>query len=783
MYKLIWDLETRGILLTEENINNIFPPRPVFYEELDLLGFNKFWQYPKVEEPLLWAIGRRYYYEGKLVGEASGGGIFEPPKIKVTEEGINLTIKPVDIKKMLDKNQEYLNVLINEAIDFIADVYDKYKKKVDQFVVSFSGGKDSQVVLDLVSRTLSPTDYIVVFTDTTMELPTTYDVFEKTKVFYQNIYPSLKFYVARNERPASELWEIFGPPSRIMRWCCSVYKTAPVVRLIRSLNSDKKRTKILVFDGVRADESLARTSYARVAEEMKHNYQINAEPIKMWNQTEVFLYIFFRNLFLNIAYRYGLNRVGCSICPFASEWSEFIINNKYSETANKFLKYIENYLKMSGNIEENEINSYIVEGRWKKRGGGVVENKKIEQVETDSSYSFLIEVKNFNNLEWLKILCLNVFDTNKDKIIRSILFRGKLYKIEINLLSQFPQKIKIYAYKNFIDNSFYEKLRKILYKVTYCVSCGVCEVECTNKAIQVVPYVKIDKSKCINCYKCLDFIEFGCLRAKSLYNYEGSRGMKKNLGFGKYLTFGIRDNWLKSFINNGKNWFQNHNLGNKQFDSMIAWLKDCELIDKNKEIIKENFETIQKIFMLDPYLGYQILWINLFNNSSVVNWYLCNIKWNTVYSFSELKNIAISELKIPERTIISGLNSLLNMFEHTPYGSIFKFGYIEKKSRERIIKKIGYDDIHPYAILYSLYRYAFNKNKFRLTLSELYKESIDDGPYLQFGISVIKLKQILISLKDNKRDLINVELSADLDNINLIEDFATHFELLKYLNG
>jgi phosphoadenosine phosphosulfate reductase len=130
LYKLAWDLDTRGILLTEENINNIFPPRPVFYEELDLLGFDKFWQYPKVEEPLLWAIGRRYYYEGKLVGEASGGGIFESPQIKVTKEGENLTIKPVDIKKMVTKNQEFLNILINEAIDFIADVYDKYKKRL-----------------------------------------------------------------------------------------------------------------------------------------------------------------------------------------------------------------------------------------------------------------------------------------------------------------------------------------------------------------------------------------------------------------------------------------------------------------------------------------------------------------------------------------------------------------------------------------------------------------------------------------------------------------------------
>ncbi|MGC8889207.1 MAG: phosphoadenosine phosphosulfate reductase family protein, partial [bacterium] len=71
MYKVTWDIETNGVLLADNitSAQEIIPPRPVFYEELDLLGFNKFWSYPNVEEPLLWAIGRRYYYKGEWVAE------------------------------------------------------------------------------------------------------------------------------------------------------------------------------------------------------------------------------------------------------------------------------------------------------------------------------------------------------------------------------------------------------------------------------------------------------------------------------------------------------------------------------------------------------------------------------------------------------------------------------------------------------------------------------------------------------------------------------------------
>jgi len=266
MHKVIWDKEINGVLLKNsvDESEQIVPPRPVFHEELDLLGFNEYWRYPKSDSPLLWSIGRRYFYKGKFVAEARGGNIFEAPKLIINDEGKDLCLEPIPVDLMIERNKKALFVLENEAMDFIDHTYRTYKDKVNYFVVSYSGGKDSQVVLDLVSRVIPPDDYMVIFTDTTMEIPPTYEIVEETKRYYQTLYPSLKFYTVRHEKPAYELWEQFGPPSRIHRWCCTVYKTSPLIRFLKNLNHNGQ-PKVLVFEGVRADESAGREGYSKIA--------------------------------------------------------------------------------------------------------------------------------------------------------------------------------------------------------------------------------------------------------------------------------------------------------------------------------------------------------------------------------------------------------------------------------------------------------------------------------------------------------------------------------------
>ena len=47
MYAYEWDASTGGIVLTPMTLAFSKEPRPVYYRELDLLGFDKYWLYDK----------------------------------------------------------------------------------------------------------------------------------------------------------------------------------------------------------------------------------------------------------------------------------------------------------------------------------------------------------------------------------------------------------------------------------------------------------------------------------------------------------------------------------------------------------------------------------------------------------------------------------------------------------------------------------------------------------------------------------------------------------------
>ena len=72
MFKITWDIETGGVLLgtkvTKETLG--MSPRPVFFEELDLLELDRLgYTYPRCEAPLMWAVNKQYFYHGELMFE------------------------------------------------------------------------------------------------------------------------------------------------------------------------------------------------------------------------------------------------------------------------------------------------------------------------------------------------------------------------------------------------------------------------------------------------------------------------------------------------------------------------------------------------------------------------------------------------------------------------------------------------------------------------------------------------------------------------------------------
>lgn len=230
MYQYLWDEETGGLLLTTEQSKFSKEPRPVYASELAILGFDKYWSYPKDNSaPLMWAEANNYIYRGRLVARTKGGALYTAPELIILDEpepeGKSLQL--VNIDKMVEKNRAIMESFVQETIQKIYNTYIAYKNKVDLFYVAFSGGKDSIVTLDLVQRALPHNDFKVLFGNTDMEFPTTLALAKKIRQYCER--EGVSFYEAKADFSAIQSWNRFGPPARKVRWCCTVHKTAPVI--------------------------------------------------------------------------------------------------------------------------------------------------------------------------------------------------------------------------------------------------------------------------------------------------------------------------------------------------------------------------------------------------------------------------------------------------------------------------------------------------------------------------------------------------------------------------
>lgn len=74
--------------------------------------------------------------------------------------------------------------------------------------------------------------------------------------------------------------EQIGPPSRVMRWCCTVFKTGAITKTLSQVFKDK--TNVLTFYGIRKSESASRSKYERESESPKITKQTVVSPIIEW---------------------------------------------------------------------------------------------------------------------------------------------------------------------------------------------------------------------------------------------------------------------------------------------------------------------------------------------------------------------------------------------------------------------------------------------------------------------------------------------------------------------
>lgn len=203
-------------------------------------------------------------------------------------------------------------------------------------ICTYSGGKDSDVMLELFKRSGIP--FEVRNSHTTADAPQT--VGHIKKVFRELENQGIKCEI---EKPtykgkSTSMWKLIPeklmPPTRIMRYCCSILKeTGCANRYIAT--------------GVRWDESTARTDRSefekightksdrekftevmlmndndasrRMTELCMQKNKMVVNPIIDWTHSDVWKYIQSEHIATCELYQCGYNRVGCIGCPMASK--------------------------------------------------------------------------------------------------------------------------------------------------------------------------------------------------------------------------------------------------------------------------------------------------------------------------------------------------------------------------------------------------------------------------------------------------------------------------------
>lgn len=504
--------------------------RPVFPEERLLLEVILNKPFAFLNSSVWNAAGNIYYADGiRLPFSVKELACADKDRIRKGIERYREKNNGIYFESMMERfilaNQERFWEIEKEALDYIKKL--TKNEETQNMFVSFSGGKDSTVVSDLVMRACSNTEILHIFGDTTLEFPETLAYVER----FKKEHPKTPVLSARNkEQDFLELCRVLGPPSRVMRWCCTVFKTGAITRKIQTLFRNKNR--ILTFYGIRRSESSSRSKYERKSASPKITRQITVSPIIDWLDFDVWLYLLSRKLDFNQAYRFGYARVGCWCCPNNSLWSVFLSEIYRKEKSEDFKRLLVDFARSIGKPDAEQ---YVESGKWKARqGGNGVEYAKKSLVSfkpcATQENAFYYELQKPLALEfyelWKPFGVLNfeignsrlgeVYVIGRDGVL-SLKLQGKIGDTKLKVTVLRPE---IAGAKGMYRAE--EKVKCQITKYQMCLGCLACEGVCRFGAISVripeknkVEY-KIDEKKCTGCGECINHFDAGCYMRKVL---------------------------------------------------------------------------------------------------------------------------------------------------------------------------------------------------------------------------------------------------------------------------
>jgi len=374
--------------------------------------------------------------------------------------------------------------------------------------VSFSGGKDSLVVMDIVSSVTK--DFATIFIDTGLEHPVT-----RRYVNEMAEKNGLRLLIAEASDAFDDNFASFGPPAKDFRWCCKVCKLAPLTRLIE----EKFPKGTLTIEGNRRLESFSRAHTELVHENPFVPGQVIVNPIRDWSALDVWLYIIWRQLDYNPLYDEDIERVGCWMCPssLASEAVEISrINPELSRAWDA---------KLQQWAEENSLpKEFVKHGfwRWKQlppkmqalaQRLGI--EAKVKRADTlgikvlkgvspcaagGYSVEAVLQMPESRGLKRASELLKTVGDVDLVEDFGVVMVRSGKASAKVFAGGQ----IAAVAESPAEASAFFDKVARATLRANLCARCGICVRTCQTDAIVLKDEIFVDETKCNACGKCAE---------------------------------------------------------------------------------------------------------------------------------------------------------------------------------------------------------------------------------------------------------------------------------------
>lgn len=254
-------------------------------------------------------------------------------------------------------------------------------------VCTYSGGKDSDVMLELFKRSGVP--FEVHNSHTTADAPQTVyhirDVFRELEL--QGIKCDIDYHI-QPDGTATTMWNLIPrklmPPTRIVRYCCSELKESGCrdrmistgVRWAESSSRKNNREAFEVIGRTKkeqikvSDEKMLLSDNdekRKLFEQCQLKAKTVVNPIIDWSDGDIWDFINQEHLNVNVLYQCGYDRVGCIGCPMAGRkirQNEFADFPKYKDAYIHAFEKMLDVRKQKGRLTESWKNGKEVFDWW-----------------------------------------------------------------------------------------------------------------------------------------------------------------------------------------------------------------------------------------------------------------------------------------------------------------------------------------------------------------------------------------------------------------------------------